>query len=181
MQQGQVFELEKRAVGGSPVWAYRYRTGGPGSRRLQGGGFSRIDAFVAALTDSHGIPVEEAADVPITGTPAGRRAVRGLRRRRRDMARPHRDRRRLARPMGADRRSRHAARLTTDVARARADPLDQRAATRAPRCADARTDRARPRCSAGSEPRRRRSNGFTPGTLAQGRTWPALVRGCFGH
>ncbi len=29
----------------------------------------RIDAFVAALTDSHGIPAEEAADVPITGTP----------------------------------------------------------------------------------------------------------------
>ena len=45
-------------------------------------------------------------------TDAGRRAVRG--RRRRDMARPHRDRRRLARPMGADRRSRHAVRLTTD-------------------------------------------------------------------
>jgi alkanesulfonate monooxygenase SsuD/methylene tetrahydromethanopterin reductase-like flavin-dependent oxidoreductase (luciferase family) len=29
----------------------------------------RIDAFVAALIDSHGIPAEEAADVPITGTP----------------------------------------------------------------------------------------------------------------
>jgi hypothetical protein len=28
----------------------------------------RIDAFVAALTDSHGIPAEEAAEVPITGT-----------------------------------------------------------------------------------------------------------------
>ena len=35
MQQGQVFELRKRAVDGSPVWAYRYRTGGPGSRRRQ--------------------------------------------------------------------------------------------------------------------------------------------------
>jgi hypothetical protein len=40
MQQGQVFELKKRAVEGSPVWAYRYRTGGPGSRRLQRGGFA---------------------------------------------------------------------------------------------------------------------------------------------
>jgi alkanesulfonate monooxygenase SsuD/methylene tetrahydromethanopterin reductase-like flavin-dependent oxidoreductase (luciferase family) len=30
----------------------------------------RIDAFVAALSDSHGIPAAEAADVPITGTPA---------------------------------------------------------------------------------------------------------------
>jgi alkanesulfonate monooxygenase SsuD/methylene tetrahydromethanopterin reductase-like flavin-dependent oxidoreductase (luciferase family) len=29
----------------------------------------RIDAFVAALTDSHGMSAEEAADVPITGTP----------------------------------------------------------------------------------------------------------------
>ena len=40
MQQGQVFELKKRAVDGSPIWAYRYRTDGPGSRRLQRGGFS---------------------------------------------------------------------------------------------------------------------------------------------
>ncbi len=40
MQQGQVFELKKRAVDGSLVWAYRYRTGGQGSRRLQRGGFS---------------------------------------------------------------------------------------------------------------------------------------------
>jgi hypothetical protein len=40
MQQGQVFELRKRAVNGSPVWAYRYRTDGPGARRLQRGGFS---------------------------------------------------------------------------------------------------------------------------------------------
>ena len=40
MQQGQVFKLKKRAVDGGPVWAYRYRTGGPGSRRLQRGGFS---------------------------------------------------------------------------------------------------------------------------------------------
>src|SRR5437870_4220212 len=40
MQQGQVFELKKRAVDGRPVWAYRYRTDGSGSRRLQRGGFS---------------------------------------------------------------------------------------------------------------------------------------------
>jgi hypothetical protein len=30
MQQGQVFELKKRAVDGRPVRAYRYRTEGPG-------------------------------------------------------------------------------------------------------------------------------------------------------
>src|SRR3954470_19756633 len=40
MQQGQVLELKRRAVDGAAVWAYRYRTGGPGSRRLQRGGFS---------------------------------------------------------------------------------------------------------------------------------------------
>ena len=40
MQQGQVFELKKRAVDGSLVWAYRYRTDGPGSSRLERGGFS---------------------------------------------------------------------------------------------------------------------------------------------
>jgi hypothetical protein len=40
MQQGQVFELKKRAVDGRPAWAYRYRTDGAGSRRLQRGGFS---------------------------------------------------------------------------------------------------------------------------------------------
>jgi hypothetical protein len=40
MQQGQVFELKKRAVDGSPVWAFRYRTDGPASKRLQRGGFS---------------------------------------------------------------------------------------------------------------------------------------------
>lgn len=40
MQQGQVFELKKRAVDDGAVWAYRYRTDGPGSRRLQRGGFS---------------------------------------------------------------------------------------------------------------------------------------------
>jgi len=27
MQQGQIFELEKRAVDGNAVWEYRYRTG----------------------------------------------------------------------------------------------------------------------------------------------------------
>ena len=40
MQQGQVFKLKRRAVDGRPVWAYRYRTDGPRSRRLQRGGFS---------------------------------------------------------------------------------------------------------------------------------------------
>ena len=41
MQQGQVFELKKRAVDGRPVWAYRYRTDGPSSKRLPGGSRAR--------------------------------------------------------------------------------------------------------------------------------------------
>src|SRR5215208_3727057 len=53
MQQGQVLELKKRAVDGSAVWAYRYRTSGPDSRRLQRGGFSSerdaAEAFERAL------------------------------------------------------------------------------------------------------------------------------------
>src|SRR5712691_6137487 len=49
MQQGQVFELKKRAVDASPVWAYRYRTDSPGSRRLQRGGFSSERDAVEAL------------------------------------------------------------------------------------------------------------------------------------
>ena len=36
MQQGQVFELKKRAVDGRAVCAYRYRTDGPGSRQELG-------------------------------------------------------------------------------------------------------------------------------------------------
>ena len=39
-QQGQVFELESRAWDGKRLWAYRYRTGGRGSRRVQHGGFA---------------------------------------------------------------------------------------------------------------------------------------------
>src|SRR6266536_3087168 len=49
MQQGQVFELRRRAVDGSPVWAYRYRTDGPASRRLQRGGFSSAHDAAEAL------------------------------------------------------------------------------------------------------------------------------------
>jgi hypothetical protein len=40
VQQGQVFELTRRGRGGERLWAYRYRTGGRGSRRVQRGGFA---------------------------------------------------------------------------------------------------------------------------------------------
>jgi integrase len=39
-QQGQVFELKKRDREGEPLWAYRYRVAGRGSRRVQRGGFA---------------------------------------------------------------------------------------------------------------------------------------------
>lgn len=44
-QQGQVFKLKSNAPDGRPLWAYRHRTGGRGSDRVQRGGFpSRRDA-----------------------------------------------------------------------------------------------------------------------------------------
>jgi integrase len=47
MQQGQVFQLASRS--GQPRWAYRYRVGGRGSRRVQRGGFATEQAAVEAL------------------------------------------------------------------------------------------------------------------------------------
>jgi hypothetical protein len=38
-QQGQVFELQTMGADGRRLWAYRYRAGGRGSRRVQRGGF----------------------------------------------------------------------------------------------------------------------------------------------
>jgi hypothetical protein len=40
MQQGQVFELTTRAREGGQLWAYRFRVGGRGSKRIQRGGFA---------------------------------------------------------------------------------------------------------------------------------------------
>jgi hypothetical protein len=48
IQQGQVFRLKTRA-GAKPVWAYRYRIGGRGARRVQRGGFVSEDDARAAL------------------------------------------------------------------------------------------------------------------------------------
>jgi DNA-binding CsgD family transcriptional regulator len=38
-QQGQVFAMKSNRSSGAPLWGYRYRTGGRGSRRVQRGGF----------------------------------------------------------------------------------------------------------------------------------------------
>jgi integrase len=39
VQQGQTIELTRREPGGERLWAYRYRTGGRDSKRVQRGGF----------------------------------------------------------------------------------------------------------------------------------------------
>jgi integrase len=39
-QQGQVIRLKRRGRDGEPLWAYRYRVGGRGSKRVQRGGFA---------------------------------------------------------------------------------------------------------------------------------------------
>jgi hypothetical protein len=48
-QQGQVFGLGGRGTDGRTVWAYRYRVGGRGSRRVQRGGFESERAAAQAL------------------------------------------------------------------------------------------------------------------------------------
>ena len=40
VQQGQTFELTRRGPDGRTLWAYRYRTGGRDSKRVQRGGFA---------------------------------------------------------------------------------------------------------------------------------------------
>ncbi len=47
-QQGQVFQLASGS-GGETRWAYRYRVGGRGARRVQRGGFATEQAAVEAL------------------------------------------------------------------------------------------------------------------------------------
>jgi hypothetical protein len=48
-QQGQVFELKGRDAETGTTWAYRYRLGGRGSRRVQRGGFESAQAAAEAL------------------------------------------------------------------------------------------------------------------------------------
>ncbi|MDP9492096.1 MAG: hypothetical protein M3P42_07870 [Actinomycetota bacterium] len=48
-QQSQVFELRGRGGDSRTVWAYRYRVGGRGSRRVQRGGFESEQAAAEAL------------------------------------------------------------------------------------------------------------------------------------
>ncbi|MBA2460436.1 MAG: hypothetical protein H0V45_01495 [Actinobacteria bacterium] len=49
VQQGQVFKLGSMGAGGRARWAYRYRTGGRDSKRVQSGGFESEQDARAAL------------------------------------------------------------------------------------------------------------------------------------
>jgi integrase len=49
VQRGQVFRLGSRSADGQMLWAYRYRTGGRNSQRVQRGGFASEEDAGAAL------------------------------------------------------------------------------------------------------------------------------------
>lgn len=49
VQQGQVFQLKRTTADGTVTWAYRYRIGGRGARRVQRGGFGTKQAAAEAL------------------------------------------------------------------------------------------------------------------------------------
>lgn len=49
MQQGQVFQAKRSSESETTTWAYRYRLGGRGARRVQRGGFVSEQAAVEAL------------------------------------------------------------------------------------------------------------------------------------
>jgi hypothetical protein len=54
VQQGQIFELTRRAADGNRLWAYRHRTGGRDSRRVQRGGFVSAEDAREALESLNG-------------------------------------------------------------------------------------------------------------------------------
>src|SRR5712691_12655695 len=57
VQQGQNIELTRRGPGGERLWAYRYRTGGRDSKRVQRGGFaSEHDARAALECELERVP-----------------------------------------------------------------------------------------------------------------------------
>lgn len=49
MQHGQIFELKATGPDGQPLWAYRYRLDGRGSRRIRRGGYATDDDAHDAL------------------------------------------------------------------------------------------------------------------------------------
>src|SRR5947209_20405764 len=49
VQQGQLIELTRRGRGGEPLWAYRFRAGGRGSKRVQLGRLASVRDARGAL------------------------------------------------------------------------------------------------------------------------------------
>ena len=100
VQQGQVSNLDSKGVDAGALWAYRYRTGGSGSKRVQRGGFASEDDARAALARAleklrrdNGIakPVTLAAPVRVLGRArGGRREARQTLRPDDDLLRRHR-------------------------------------------------------------------------------------------
>lgn len=61
VQRGQTFELTRRGAAGERLWAYRYRTGARGSKRVQRGGCClRVDARDALERSLNGSAVSNA-------------------------------------------------------------------------------------------------------------------------
>jgi hypothetical protein len=55
-QQGQLIQLKRRSRDGQALWAFRYRVGGRGSKRVQRGGFlSERDAAEALERELEGL------------------------------------------------------------------------------------------------------------------------------
>jgi hypothetical protein len=76
IQQGQVFELETRGSDGRRLWAYRYRAGGRGAKRVQRGGFaSEQDASDALERALERVGCVNSVVVDLQGNRAGARKV----------------------------------------------------------------------------------------------------------
>lgn len=77
VQHGQVFKLDSTGADGQALWAYRYRTGGRGTRRVQRGGFASehdaqaaLDRALDKLRQANGIVPTRCANQPLlTGEP----------------------------------------------------------------------------------------------------------------
>ena len=67
LQQGQLFKLKSTGADGKPLWAYRYRAGGRGSKRVQRGGFATKQAAREALERSlETLRREDGSACPVT-------------------------------------------------------------------------------------------------------------------
>ena len=81
-QQGQLVRLKRTGRDGEPLWAYRYRLGGRGSKRVQRGGFaSERDAAEALERELERLRRERRVSRSLTPRRIGRGVPRAARRR----------------------------------------------------------------------------------------------------